>query len=99
MFKTLDEILKSGILDNAGNTPKTHRILKNTRLEELVYRDIRSNSPDLDALEEKGLEKLESFKELVQDMFHSLYSINVGFREESYCQQQQGNSTGISLRR
>jgi len=83
MFRNLNEIFKSGILNDTGKATKTHRVLKNTRLEELVYRDVRSNSPELDALEEKGLEKLESFKELVQDMFHSLYSINVSFREES----------------
>lgn len=83
MFRNLDEIFKSGILNNTGNAPGTHRVLKNTRLEELVYRDVRSTSPELDALEEKGLEKLESFKELVQDMFHSLYSINVSLRNES----------------
>lgn len=83
MFKSMDDLFNSGLLEKISTGSKNHRVLKNTRLEELVYRDVRSNSTELDTLEEKGLEKLESFKELVQDMFHSLYSINVSFREES----------------
>lgn len=79
----MNDLFTSGLLERMPVNPKNHRVINNTRLEELVYRDIRSNSPELDTLEEKGLEKLESFKELVQDMFHSLYSINVSFREES----------------
>ena len=83
MFKNLDEIFRSGILNDIKIQPYTHRVLKNTRLEELIYRDVRTNAPELDTLETMGLEKLESFKELVQDVFHSLYSINVNFRDES----------------
>ena len=83
MFKNMNEFYSSSLLEQISNNSKNHRVLMNTRLEELVYRDIRTNSPELDTLEEKGFKKLDTFKELIQDMFHSLYSINVGFRDDS----------------
>ena len=46
----MDDLLSSGLLEKIQAIPKKHRVLKSTKLEELVYRDVRSNSPELDTL-------------------------------------------------
>lgn len=83
MFRSIEDILKCRLLENIPTIPENHRVIKSTKLEDLVYKDLRRDPSELDALENTGAEKLESFPELVQDVFHSLYSISVNMHEDT----------------
>lgn len=50
---------------------------KSTRLEDMVYQDLRRDDPGLDALESSGREKLSTFPALSRDIYQSFYSLNV----------------------
>lgn len=58
---------------NAGQ----HRVFKSTKLEDMVYRDLRRGDTDLDALEASGGKKLSTFPALSRDIYQSFYSLNI----------------------
>jgi hypothetical protein len=78
-FRSLDEFRGSGLWSRLNNgTPKKNtRVLHSTRLENMIYRDLRVHDESgLDELESLGAEKLDTFRSLIQDTFQSLYSLN-----------------------
>ncbi len=52
-------------------------MLKSTRLEDMVYQDLRRSDDGLDALESSCREKLSTFPELSRDIYQSFYSLNI----------------------
>ena len=79
-FQSLADVMQSP-LAAAAKTPRPgagqHRVLKSTRLEDMVYQDLRRDDPGLDALESSGREKLSTFPALSRDIYQSFYSLNV----------------------
>lgn len=79
-FQSLADVMQSP-LAAAAKTPRPgdgqHRVLKSTRLEDMVYQDLRRDDPGLDALESSGVEKLSTFPALSRDIYQSFYSLNV----------------------
>jgi uncharacterized protein with von Willebrand factor type A (vWA) domain len=78
-FRSLDEFRGSDLWARLNNgTPKKNtRVLRSTRLENMIYRDLRAQDESgLDELESLGAEKLDTFPSLIQDTFQSLYSLN-----------------------
>ena len=79
-FQNLADVMQSP-LAAAARTLRPgagqHRVLKSTRLEDMVYQDLRRDDPGLDALESSGVEKLSTFPALSRDIYQSFYSLNV----------------------
>lgn len=80
-YRSLNEVLGSPLAQAAGAFHKdrtgSHRVLKSTKLEDAVYRDLRHGDDDLDALERSCGEKLSTFPALSRDIYQSFYSLNV----------------------
>ena len=79
-FQNLADVMQSP-LAAAARTLRPgagqHRVLKSTRLEDMVYQGLRRDDPGLDALESSGAEKLSTFPALSRDIYQSFYSLNV----------------------
>lgn len=79
-FRSLTDVMASPLAAMAKTArPATgqHRVLKSTRLEDMVYNDLRRNDTDLDALESSCGQKLSTFPALSRDIYQSFYSLNV----------------------
>ena len=64
-------------LKNDNSHKTITRVLRSTRLETMIYKDLRErNKNGLDEIEAEGLEKLITFSSLLQDVFQALYSLN-----------------------
>ena len=91
-FRSLNEVLGSPLAQVAGTFHKdrsgSHRVLKSTKLEDAVYRDLRHGDDDLDALEKSCGEKLSTFPALSRDIYQSFYSLNVRRQPEESVSQQ-----------
>jgi Uncharacterized protein containing a von Willebrand factor type A (vWA) domain len=60
---------------------QTHRILKSSTIEGLIYEEVCDDA--LQGIVERASEKLETFPALCEDVFQSLYSLNLRYTEES----------------
>lgn len=79
-FRSLADVMASPLTETAKTfRPGSgqHRIFKSTRLEDMVYQDLRRDDPGLDALEASCKEKLSTFPVLSRDVYQSFYSLNV----------------------
>jgi len=79
-FTTIDDFRSSELWEriNADTAPKdnTH-VLHSTRIENMIYGDLREQFPiGLDEIEADGSALYDTFPELMQDTFTSLYSLN-----------------------
>lgn len=79
-FKTWNDVINSP-LAGLAQTPRSHkkraRLLRSTRLEDMIYQDLRRGDEAFDALERQCSEKLSTFPDLCRDLFQSFYSLNV----------------------
>lgn len=79
-FRSLADVMESPLVMAAKQPrPKTaqSRVLKSTRLEDMVYQDLRRGDTGMDDLERFCGEKLSTFPALSQDIYQSFYSLNV----------------------
>lgn len=80
-FRSLSDVLGSPLAQAAQTfqrgSPGSHRVLKATKLEDAVYRDLRRGDDNLDAVEKTCGEKLSTFPSLSRDIYQSFYSLNV----------------------
>ncbi len=53
-FKSIKDILNSGILSETKDIGFSDRVLKSTRLEREIFRDIRNKTPEIKEVEEEG---------------------------------------------
>lgn len=58
------------------------RLLKSTGIEEMIYKDLYNENEELQAYEKQGEQKMKTFKSLIQDIFQSVYGINLKYRSE-----------------
>lgn len=85
-FKSIAEVLSSDFsLLGSGysEAPKTDRVLKSTKIEQMIYEDLRTDTDSLDGVEAAGGEKLKTFPSLVNDVFQSVYGLDTKFIDES----------------
>ncbi len=91
-YRSLSDVLGSPLAQAAGafhkDRTESHRVLKSTKLEDVVYRDLRHGDDDLDALERSCGEKLSTFPALSRDIYQSFYSLNVRRQPEESVSQQ-----------
>ena len=79
-FRSLADVLASPLAAAAKTARPSagqHRVLRSTRLEDMVYRDLRRDDAELDMLEASCKEKLSTFPSLSRDIYQSFYSLNV----------------------
>ena len=84
MIKSIEEIL-SGEFQNmiaADRKPKTHRVLKSTKIEQAIYDDLSADAEELQGYKHEGEKKLASFNSLVNDVFQSIYGLRPRFLPE-----------------
>ena len=84
MFKSIEEILSSDFQNiiAVDKKPKTHRVLKSTKIEQAIYDDLSVDSEELQEYGIQGEKKLASFKSLVNDIFQSIYGLRPRFEAE-----------------
>lgn len=84
-YRTIQDVLASPWIQikPQKDSAKSDRVLRSTKLEDRIYRDLRLNDETMDALEIQATEKLPSFSALSQDMFQSLYSLLPRKHEEN----------------
>lgn len=86
IFKSVDDVLNSTLWARVSeNKPKENsRILTSSRLEDMIYKDLRKSVDDgLDEIESQGSEILDTFPSLIQDTFQAVYSIKPKRADES----------------
>ena len=79
-FRSLAEVLESPLASVAkafSRTAGQNRVLKSTKLEDMIYQDLRRGDTGLDTLESSCGEKLSTFPALSRDIYQSFYSLNV----------------------
>ncbi len=79
-FTSVSDVLRSAWA-NVGalvKKPKerTDRILRSTRLEDEIYKDLRAGDEEMDGIEQAASGKLKSFPALSRDVFQSFYSLS-----------------------
>lgn len=84
-YRTIQDVLASPWIQikPQKDSAKSDRVLRSTKLEDRIYRDLRLNDETMDALEIQATEKLPSFSALSQDVFQSLYSLLPRKHEEN----------------
>lgn len=79
-FNSVSDVLRSvwaktGALVKKGDD-RTDRVLRSTRLEDDIYKDLRTGDDAMDATEQQASEKLKTFPALSRDVFQSFYSLS-----------------------
>lgn len=84
-YRTIQDVLASPWIQMKPrkDSVKSDRVLRSTKLEDRIYRDLRLNDETMDALEIQSTEKLPSFSALSQDVFQSFYSLLPRKHEEN----------------
>lgn len=84
-YRTIQDVLASPWIQMKPqkDSAKSDRVLRSTKLEDRIYRDLRLNDGTMDALEIQATEKLPSFSALSQDVFQSFYSLLPRKHEEN----------------
>ena len=77
-YRTVQDVLSSpwAQVQRAKSSPQqTDRVLRSTKLEDSIYRDLRMEDTGMDEIENSAGEKLRSFPALSRDIFQSFYSL------------------------
>ena len=79
-FRSLADVMASPLVAAAKAFSRgtgQSRVLRSTKLEDMIYQDLRRGDTGLDALESSCGEKLSTFPALSRDIYQSFYSLNV----------------------
>ena len=74
-YRTIDSVLNSSWAATLPPAETTDRVLRSTKLEDRIYRDLRSGDGGLDQIEQEAEKKLRSFSSLSRDIFQTFYSL------------------------
>ena len=74
-FLTIDDVLRHNWQFPKTTSHQTDRLLRSTRLEDAIYRDLRQEDAAMDAVEAAATTQLPSFPALSQDVFQSFYAL------------------------
>jgi len=79
-FRSLTDVMASPLAAAAKAFSRgtgQSRVFKSTKLEDMVYQDLRQGDTGLDTLESTCGKKLSTFPALSRDIYQSFYSLNV----------------------
>ena len=79
-FRSLTDVMASPLAAAAKTFSRgtgQSRVFKSTKLEDMVYQDLRRGDTGLDTLESTCGKKLSTFPSLSRDIYQSFYSLNV----------------------
>lgn len=85
-FKSIEEVLSSDfalVTDGYRESEKTDRVLKSTKIEQVIYDDLCSDCTELQSYKTQGKEKLKTFESLVNDVFQSIYGLTPKYTDEN----------------
>ena len=84
-FNTYKDFFDSDWYKNLWNRKpnKQDNILKSTRLENEIYKDLSKGDTELDTICEQGMAQLSTFKSLAQDVFTGFYSLSPKQHDEA----------------
>lgn len=82
LYRTIDDVLKSPWAAAAPPVKTTDRVLRSTKLEDSIYKDLRAGDGGLDQIEQDAEKKLRSFPALSRDIFQTFYSLMPRKNEE-----------------
>ncbi len=74
-YRTINDVLNSPWASAAPPEETTDRVLRSTRLEDGIYKDLRDGDGELDQVELEAEKKLRSFPALSRDIFQTFYSL------------------------
>ena len=87
IYRTIDDVFRSAwasLPAAAGKEKEAQdRVLRSTKLEDSIYRDLRSGDEKMDAVEQAAVEKLRSFPALARDVYQLFYSLLPRRRDEA----------------
>ena len=85
IYRTIDDVLRSPWAQAAPPSAdeRTDRVLRSSRLEDSIYRDLRDGDESLEQIEQAAGEKLCSFPALSRDVYQSFYSLTPKRRDDS----------------
>ncbi len=75
-FNSIVDVLASPFGSITAPKPQTtDRVLKSTKLEDMIYSELRVDDTDMDELESVASQKLSTFSSLSRDVYQSFYSL------------------------
>lgn len=74
-YRTIDDVLNSPWTVAAPPVKTTDRVLRSTKLEDSIYKDLRAGDGGLDQIEQDAEKKMHSFPALSRDIFQTFYSL------------------------
>ena len=74
-YRTIDDVLNSPWAAAAPPEETTDRVLRSTKLEDSIYKDLRVEDSELDQVERDAEKKLRTFPALSRDIFQTFYSL------------------------
>lgn len=75
-FKSRDEILVSSLLNGSDKRGYSDNVLRATRLDRHIFRELRDNTPEIKEYESQYRKTLVTVKELIADIFQAFYAIS-----------------------
>ncbi|MCI8399268.1 MAG: hypothetical protein HFF90_07695 [Oscillibacter sp.] len=75
LYRTIEDVLNSPWAAAAPSVKTTDRVLRSTKLEDSIYKDLRAGDGGLDQIEQDAEKKLHSFPALSRDIFQTFYSL------------------------
>ena len=82
-FEDIDSVLSAESEVFGKEAEKTDRVLKSTKIEQMIYDDLSSDNDTLLSCVDSGKAKLTSFESLVNDVFQSVYGLSPKYNTES----------------
>lgn len=70
-------------LSARGESVKTDRVFRSTKLEDSIYSDLRTGDTEMSEIETQASEKLSAFPALSRDVYQAFYSLLLRRNEES----------------
>lgn len=76
-YRTIDDVLRSPWAQAASvsTDERTDRVLRSSKLEDSIYRDLKTGDDTLAQIEQATGKKLRSFPALSRDVYQSFYSL------------------------
>lgn len=87
-FKSIGDVVSSNLLSGGFDESQiTDRVLKSTKIEQEIFKDLSADTPELADYADKGKKKLKSFESLIEDVFQSIYGLKPRYVDESKMSQ------------
>lgn len=74
-YRTIEDVLNSPWASAVPPAETTDRVLRSTKLEDSIYKDLRAEDGELDQVERDAEKKLRTFPALSRDIFQTFYSL------------------------